>query len=160
MGLDIKEIKADYIDSNNNVHIDVYFDEDTNSEGHTVAILSLTTFQMIYFDKSFKGCTKVCSFLKKHMKDFKNANIWDFVESNFPNYDQSDEIAKSNDLQKLLDDKHDEGDGASWFLEHHYNGDIRDPSIKTDLDECLKEIYEQSIVGFLDKMKQNLPHII
>ncbi len=81
------------------------------------------------------------------MKTEKNA--WDFVIEYYPNYSSSNEIAHSDDLEKLKHDDYEDGDDASKLLYREYNGDINNPQIETDLNELLVQIYEKAIENYL-----------
>lgn len=39
-------------------------------------------------------------------------DVWDFVEQNLPDYYKSEEVAESNDLDKIIDNEYEEGDHA------------------------------------------------
>jgi len=76
-------------------------------------------------------------------------SAWDFVEKYYPNYSSSNEIAHSDDLQKLLDDEYEDGDHASNLLVKEYGGKIWDPQIIDDYRQSLMSIYEKSIENYL-----------
>ena len=78
-------------------------------------------------------------------------NEYDFIEKYYPNYSSSDEIARWNDLQKLIDLEYEEGDSAYWLLVKEFGGDYRRalPLIQQEHIRIQEQIYEQSIQGFI-----------
>lgn len=73
---------------------------------------------------------------------------WNFVMEYYPNYSSSDEIARNDDLQKLLDEEQEEGDSADRLLKKEYNGDVNNAHIQLDFNESLVRIYETAIENF------------
>jgi len=59
----IAEIRADYIDDQNLLHIDCWFTDDDNEEGKTVAIVDLDTKKIIFFDNRYRLNEKVMRLL-------------------------------------------------------------------------------------------------
>ena len=56
---EIREIRTDHIDDENVQHIDVWFDDDDNSEGKTVAVICLDTLKVFYFDNDYRVNVRV-----------------------------------------------------------------------------------------------------
>lgn len=79
------------------------------------------------------------------------ANEIDFVEKYYPNYSSSDEIARWNDLQKLIDQEYQVGDGAYRLLVEEFGGDYKQalPMILLTHLEVTEQVYEQSILGYV-----------
>ena len=77
----------------------------------------------------------------------------DFIEEHFPNYHSSEDIARWNDLQKLVDGEFEEGDDAHTLLNKEFGGDYGRayPLIVLAHTEATKQIYEKSIQGFKTK---------
>lgn len=50
----VKEVRSDHIDDDNICHIDVYYSEDENEQGKTVAFVDLDTGKVIYVDNIFR----------------------------------------------------------------------------------------------------------
>lgn len=76
-------------------------------------------------------------------------NTWDFVVEHYPNYYSSNEIARSNDLEKLIHGEQEDGDSASKLLQDEYGGDDNNPHISIDRNELLVKIYEKAIENYL-----------
>ncbi len=76
---------------------------------------------------------------------------WDFVEKYYPNYYSSDEIARNDDLSKLVNGEQNSGDDASKILEDEYGDDENNPQIQIDFNESLVRIYERAIENFLSQ---------
>lgn len=55
----ITEVITDYVDDENLLHIDCYFDSDANSQGTTVAVVDLDSGKVIFFDNSYRFDEKV-----------------------------------------------------------------------------------------------------
>ena len=74
-----------------------------------------------------------------------------FIEEFFPNYSGSEEVAKYNDLLKLINMEYEEGDNAHKLLINVYGGDINKsfPKIETDFNKLYTHILETSVVNFL-----------
>jgi len=87
------------------------------------------------------------------MKDIKTP--WDFVEKYYPNYYGSDEIAYNDDLSKLLDEEHEDGDCASELLKREYNNDLNNGQIQEDYNKSMSEIYERAIEGYLKEQEKS-----
>lgn len=77
---------------------------------------------------------------------------WDFVQKYYPNYAHSDEIAEEEDLYKLITGEYEVGDCADNVLQSQYGGDIKSAKIYEDWTECLNQIYEKSIQGYIDQL--------
>jgi len=77
-----------------------------------------------------------------------------FIEEYYPNYHNSDEIARLNDLDKLLDEEYNDGDSAYELLVSDYGNNINNPKILADQRELLIQIYDAAAENFL-KLKQN-----
>lgn len=76
---------------------------------------------------------------------------WDFVEKYFPNYESSDLIAYSDDLQKIIDKEEEEGSDAERLLELSFDGQ-RDIAA-SEQNRVMREIYEDAIENFLTLQK-------
>jgi hypothetical protein len=79
--------------------------------------------------------------------------IWDFIVENYLDYHNSDTIAYSDDLHKLLNKEYEDGDDAQLLLVDVYNGDINNPQIKHDYNEVMVEIYEKAITNYINNSK-------
>ncbi len=84
------------------------------------------------------------------MKTLKTIN-WDFVEKHYPNYFGCDSISYLDDLQKLIDKEHENGDASTRLLINAYGGDIENPKIISDHKNLLKEIYKKAINSYSEK---------
>lgn len=78
-------------------------------------------------------------------------NELDFIEKYYPNYSSSEEIARWNDLQKLIDEEWNEGDSAHNLLMTEFGGDYKRayPMILQEHMKIQEQIYEQSIMGYI-----------
>lgn len=84
-------------------------------------------------------------------KKKETKTVWDFVEENYPGYHSSEDIAKSDDLHKLVNEEQEDGDDATFLLDKEYKGDVRNPHILIDHNELLVQIYEKAIENFYKK---------
>ena len=81
-----------------------------------------------------------------------NESAWDFVVKYYPNYYSSNDIARADDLQKLLDG---EVNGcAEKILNEEYDGDIDNPQIQIDYTALHHDIYIVAIEEYLTKIKE------
>jgi hypothetical protein len=82
-----------------------------------------------------------------------NLSVWAFVEEHYPNYSTCDEIAFSDDLQKILDGEIDPDSGAEKLANQFYgNGcEAYRSQVERDLNEAKVKIYEKAIYNFLIK---------
>ena len=62
---EIREIKTDHIDDENVQYVDVYFDDDDNSEGKTVAVVCLDTLKTFYYDNDYRVNVRVKEAIKE-----------------------------------------------------------------------------------------------
>ena len=83
----------------------------------------------------------------------KMETAWDFVQEYFPNYYQSNLIAYSEDLSKLVNKECEEGDDAYSLLMKDYSGDIDNPSIYMDYKQVMSDIYEKAIEQYINNSK-------
>jgi hypothetical protein len=83
----------------------------------------------------------------------KMETAWDFVQEYFPNYYQSNLIAYSEDLSKLVNKELEEGDSAYSLLMKDYSGDIDNPSIYMDYKQVMSDIYEKAIEQYINNSK-------
>jgi len=81
----------------------------------------------------------------------KEARAWDFVEKYFPNYENSNIIAYSDDLQKIIDKEEEEGSDAAEILKNVFRG-MREPVV-IEQNRIIREIYEEAIKNFLTIQK-------
>lgn len=85
----------------------------------------------------------------------KPTSVWDFVEQNLPNYNQSDEVAESDDLDKIIYNEYEEGDHADRLRQEIIEEiGTDDPLlIKQKAEQKLHEVnaylFEESIKNFL-----------
>jgi hypothetical protein len=81
----VTEVKNDFIDDDNFMHIDVYFDNNANSQGLTVAIICMSTNTVFYVDNAYRNCAMVvesiqnilkvgCKTLKKRLLGYLEVN--------------------------------------------------------------------------------------
>jgi hypothetical protein len=73
----------------------------------------------------------------------------EFIEKWYPNYSSSCFIAYNEDLNKLMNNEHEEGDDADILLIDLYSGDIKHPRIETDFYESQCMIYEEALQNFI-----------
>ena len=75
----------------------------------------------------------------------------DFIEKYFPNYYSSEDIARMNDLQKLIDEEYVEGDASHQLLISEFGGDYKQafPSIVRAHIEITERVYQQAIMGYI-----------
>lgn len=86
----------------------------------------------------------------------KDHNLcWLFVEKYFPDYHNSEEIARNNDLLALTLDEFEDGDSASKLLDTYEWADIKNPLIEHDFRESCLSIFEQAITAYM--MEQSDP---
>ena len=76
-----------------------------------------------------------------------------FLEIHYPGYYQSDLVAYSDDLQKILDNEMEEGSEAERIFHKDFDGQ-RDIAV-SEFDRVMKELYEGAIEAFIEK--QNNP---
>lgn len=81
------------------------------------------------------------------MSDLKSE--WDFIEKYYPKYYSCDDIARSGDLCKIIDNEFEAGDCAESLLNSDYNGDVKNPQIIIDANELNLTIYGKAIMGFI-----------
>ena len=90
-------------------------------------------------------------------KETKTA--WDFVEKYYPKYYSCDEIARVDDLAKLL--AHEYGnDDAETLLHDHYQSDIDNPNIQRNYNDMCVIIYEKAMEAFMNSDKEPTPETI
>ena len=51
---EIREIRTDHIDDENVQHVDIWFSDDDNAEGKTVAVVCLDTLKTFYYDNDYR----------------------------------------------------------------------------------------------------------
>ncbi len=83
-----------------------------------------------------------------------NEIAWEFVEKYYPNYSSCDDIARNEDLYRLIHKEQEEGDDADTLLQAEYNGDLNSGRIIIDYHNSLREIYARTIVAFINKSKE------
>jgi hypothetical protein len=88
------------------------------------------------------------------MEEIKS--VQGFIETYYPDYYHSDEIAQEGDLHKLLNDEYEQGDGADELLQDEYEGNIRHPQIEIDHTRAYMDILERSIQGYVDQLNEKL----
>ena len=71
----ITEIRTDFIDDENIRHIDVYFDNDDNSEGKTVAMVCLDTNKVLYMDNDYRVNDRVKEVIEEILNSI-NKPVW------------------------------------------------------------------------------------
>lgn len=83
-------------------------------------------------------------------------DIWDFVYLYYPKYHSCDTILAADYLSQLHDKSYqeDEDSGAYQMLIRDYGGDIDNPQIKADYDDCHRDIYERAIEGFIEALNE------
>jgi hypothetical protein len=83
----------------------------------------------------------------------RKINAWDFVEKYYPNYYKDEQIARANDLLRLLEDDYKEGDSAHKILLTEFKYEQQTNSQGQTIEEAnihlLDEIYRTAIIGFL-----------
>jgi len=62
---EIREIRTDHIDDENVQYVDLYFDDDDNSEGKTVAVVCLDTLKVFYYDNDYRLNVRVKEAIKE-----------------------------------------------------------------------------------------------
>lgn len=94
--------------------------------------------------------------MKNNNTEKTETTLWDIVTKYYPNYDRCDDIALSDDLQKLLDKEQTEDDYAQEILESDYLGNIDNPHIKIDADLLNKTIYKKTFKAFIEMVYKEL----
>ncbi len=61
----IREIRTDYIDDENVQHVDIWFSDDDNAEGKTVAVVCLDTLKVFFYDNDYRINTRVKEAIKE-----------------------------------------------------------------------------------------------
>lgn len=88
-------------------------------------------------------------------------NFWDFVAEHYPNYDHCQDIAKMDDLNKLLSNQWDENDGADWTRKNKYGNDP-DPAnnIQLAYDAMILEniIMKRAMANYIDEKPEPKEH--
>lgn len=85
----------------------------------------------------------------------KPTSVWDFVEQNLPKYHQSEEVAESNDLDKIIDNEYEEGDHADRLRQEIIDEIGTDDQFLIEqkaqqkLNEVNAYLFEESIKNFL-----------
>jgi hypothetical protein len=79
----ITELRSDYIDDENLLHIDCWFDNSDNSEGTTVALIDLDTNKVIFLDNLFRLDEKVKEAIAEVLSEKRLSKedyvLWDTV---------------------------------------------------------------------------------
>jgi len=79
-------------------------------------------------------------------------DIWDFIETFYPDYTHSKEIAENCDLYKLRTNEFEEGDDADKLLKRAYNNDITNPNIELDYTASTRKIYRTALDNYNNSM--------
>lgn len=82
-------------------------------------------------------------------------SVWDFVERYVWKYHNNEEVARADDLQRLIDDEFEEGDCAHQLLVKEFGGS-RESSlgkIQEAYNEVHVRLYEDAIIRFIEKHK-------
>jgi len=66
---EIREIRTDHIDDENVQYVDVYFDDDDNSAGKTVAVVCLDTLKTFYYDNDYRVNVRVKEAIKEILNE-------------------------------------------------------------------------------------------
>jgi hypothetical protein len=74
-------------------------------------------------------------------------DVWGFVERYLPGYYQDNDVARSNDLQKIIDHAEEEGDCADQLLKEEFAGDRE--LAKAELTIVDEDIFRRTIEGYL-----------
>lgn len=89
--------------------------------------------------------------LEKEKKAKVNSSpnkAWDFVEEHYPNYEISDEIAKADDIQKIIDNEDEEGSCARNLRVELESNHINFLDYWKQV-HC--NVYEKAILAFIQK---------
>lgn len=149
--ISISEVRTGYVDDDNYRYIDVWFDDNPDSEGKTVALVCRDTLKVVYVDNAYRLNDKVRNAIASVLKDEKRwfDNDWRFVEKYYPNYDHCQAIADAQDIEKIVDMECEEGDSSHNMLMRDYDGNYEHPQIIIDYELIHYDIYKRAIDGFL-----------
>ena len=67
----VSEVRSNFIDDNNYLHIDVYHSSNDNEEGSTVAIICLDTNKVFYLDNTYRFTDVVSEVINEITSEFK-----------------------------------------------------------------------------------------
>lgn len=65
------EIRADYIDDQNYLHIDVWQTEDDNEEGKTIAIVCCDTHKVYFIDNTMRNDHRIKDMINDILTELK-----------------------------------------------------------------------------------------
>jgi len=77
---------------------------------------------------------------------------WDFIGDNYPNYNNSDNIAILGDFEKILGNDYEDGDCADSLLKLEYNNNPKNPQIKKDYRALADRILDTANKNFSGKL--------
>jgi hypothetical protein len=66
------EIRADYIDEQNFLHIDVWQTEDDNEEGKTIAIICCDTHKVYFIDNTMRNDHRIKDMINDILTELKH----------------------------------------------------------------------------------------
>lgn len=75
----------------------------------------------------------------------------DFIECNYPDYYNCDDIAMINDLSVLINKEQLIGSSADILLNDCYNSDIENKQIKIDCEYLEKKVFQKAILAYEEK---------
>lgn len=80
----------------------------------------------------------------------KIESVWDFVSEWYPGYYQCQEIARLNDLDKIIDDEIEEEDSEAYrILMNEFNGFRQHAGLHAERNELTIYVYEEAIKNWI-----------
>lgn len=89
-------------------------------------------------------------------EEINTGSYWSFIEENYPNYDSSDEICKSNDFSLWIEGEREDGDFTEDFvIEIHIQNELKvfekalrnyikiKRGYNSNLKDLIDELYEE-----------------
>jgi hypothetical protein len=113
---EVSEVRYDYIDEEDNLlHIDVWFTDDDNEEGKTVAVIDNDTDKVIYFDNLYRTNEKVQAVIKEILSERDGSYECNLIQcenpedNNFQDYyfDDGRPVPHGTDVGVEITIKHD-----------------------------------------------------
>lgn len=77
-----------------------------------------------------------------------------FIEEYYPGYSSSEDVARIEDLYKLLYNEYNKGDSAYVLLQEQYEGNINNPNIYWNKEMYRLIIIEKAVEGYLQTLKE------
>jgi len=80
-----------------------------------------------------------------------NRDVSVFIEENYSNYDKCEDVARLDDLYKIVYNEYEDDDVSNSILFLEFDGRTDHPSIYLEILELENKIKEKSILDFLNK---------